>query len=66
MKPYAEEHGFTFPYLYDGETQAMAKRYGCLATPHVFVFDAARVSDGPVCKLRLPERVSSGTHSTFR
>ncbi|TWT79069.1 thiol-disulfide oxidoreductase [Planctomycetes bacterium CA13] len=42
MKPYAEEHGFTFPYLYDGETQATAKRYGCLATPHVFVFDANR------------------------
>ena len=27
------------------------------------VFDAARVADGPVCKLQLPERVSSGTHS---
>ncbi|TWU36089.1 redoxin domain-containing protein [Novipirellula artificiosorum] len=42
MKPYAEEHRFTFPYLYDGETQATAKRYGCLATPHVFVFDQQR------------------------
>ncbi|WP_161604665.1 redoxin domain-containing protein [Roseiconus nitratireducens] len=42
MKPYAEEHGFTFPYLYDGETQVTAKRYGCLATPHVFVFDQQR------------------------
>ena len=30
------------PYLYDGETQAMAHRYGPVATPHVFVFDAAR------------------------
>lgn len=29
------------------------------------VFDAARVSDGPVCTLRLPERISSGTHSTW-
>jgi carotenoid cleavage dioxygenase len=29
------------------------------------VFDAARVGDGPVCKLALPERVSSGTHSTW-
>ena len=29
------------------------------------VFDAARVSDGPVCKLKLPERESSGTHSTW-
>ncbi|MGH3433915.1 MAG: carotenoid oxygenase family protein, partial [Thermocrispum sp.] len=29
------------------------------------VFDAARVADGPVCTLRLPERISSGTHSTW-
>ena len=29
------------------------------------VFDAARVGDGPVCKLALPERISSGTHSTW-
>ena len=32
---------------------------------YCLVFDAARVSDGPVCKLRLPERISSGTHSTW-
>ena len=42
MKKYAAEEGFTFPYLYDGETQVVAKAYGCLATPHVFVFDAER------------------------
>ena len=42
MKKYAAENGFTFPYLYDGETQAVAKAYGCLATPHVFLFDAER------------------------
>jgi hypothetical protein len=42
MKKYAAEEGFTFPYLYDGETQSIAKSYGCLATPHVFIFDAAR------------------------
>jgi carotenoid cleavage dioxygenase len=29
------------------------------------VFDAARLGDGPVCKLQLPERISSGTHSTW-
>src|SRR5262249_54719801 len=27
---------------YDGETQATAKAYGCLATPHVFLFDQDR------------------------
>jgi carotenoid cleavage dioxygenase len=32
---------------------------------YCLVFDARRVSGGPVCKLRLPERVSSGTHSTW-
>lgn len=42
MKKYAAESGFTFPYLYDGEKQAVAKAYGCLATPHVFIFDAER------------------------
>jgi len=42
MKKYAKEAGFTFPYLYDGETQAVAKAYGCLATPHIFIFDAER------------------------
>ncbi len=42
MKKYAEEEGFDFPYLYDGETQSVAKAYGCLTTPHVFIFDAER------------------------
>ena len=42
MKLYARDSKFTFPYLYDGETQKTAKAYGCLATPHVFIFDKAR------------------------
>jgi thiol-disulfide isomerase/thioredoxin len=42
MKLYAKDQGFTFPYLYDGDTQATAKAYGCLATPHVFIFDQKR------------------------
>ncbi|MBF0662316.1 carotenoid oxygenase family protein [Rhodococcus sp. (in: high G+C Gram-positive bacteria)] len=29
------------------------------------VFDAQRLADGPVARIRLPERVSSGTHSTW-
>jgi carotenoid cleavage dioxygenase len=29
------------------------------------VLDAARPADGPVCVLRLPERISSGTHATW-
>jgi peroxiredoxin len=42
MKLRAEERKFTFPYLYDGDTQAMTRKYGPVATPHVFVFDQAR------------------------
>jgi thiol-disulfide isomerase/thioredoxin len=39
---YAKEQGFPFPYLNDGDTQQTAKNYGCLATPHVFLFDRER------------------------
>ena len=42
MKVYAKERGFNFPYVYDGGTQATAKAYGCLCTPHLFVFDQQR------------------------
>jgi thiol-disulfide isomerase/thioredoxin len=42
MKPYAASNGWDFPYLYDGETQLVARAYGCLATPHVFIFDRER------------------------
>jgi peroxiredoxin len=42
MKLYAKERGFNFPYLYDGGTQAAAMAYGCLCTPHMFIFDQQR------------------------
>ena len=29
------------------------------------IFDASRPQDGPICQIRLPERISSGTHSTW-
>jgi len=29
------------------------------------IFDATRVQDGPIARVRLPERVSSGTHSAW-
>ncbi len=41
-KRYAEDLGWTFPYLYDGDQQLTARAYGCLATPHVFIFDKDR------------------------
>jgi len=42
MKIRAKDKAFNFPYLYDGETQKASRAYGCVATPHVFVFDKAR------------------------
>ena len=39
MKPYAAKNKWTFDYLYDGDRQLTARAYGCLATPHVFIFD---------------------------
>jgi len=41
-KRYADDLGWTFPFLYDGEKQLVARAYGCLATPHVFIFDKDR------------------------
>lgn len=43
MQLRAKQQQFNFPYLYDGSTQAIAKAYGCAATPHVFIFDKARL-----------------------
>ncbi|HEY1764612.1 MAG TPA: redoxin family protein [Opitutaceae bacterium] len=42
MKLYARDRGFIFPFVYDGGTQKTAMDYGCLCTPHMFVFDAER------------------------
>jgi peroxiredoxin len=42
MKPFADSHGWTFPYLYDAEKQEFATACGAQSTPHVFVFDADR------------------------
>lgn len=42
MTPFAESYGWTFPYLYDGETQTFTTACGSQATPHAFVFDSER------------------------
>ena len=42
MQTRAKDKNFTYPYLYDGETQSTAKAYGPIATPHAFVFDQNR------------------------
>jgi len=56
MKHHAAEQKFNFPYLYDGDTQAVAKAYGCLTTPHVFIFDKER-------KLRYKGRIDDSRYS---
>lgn len=54
MKIRAQHSRFNFPYLYDGETQATARKYGPTATPHAFIFDRDR-------KLRYEGRIDSSS-----
>lgn len=42
MKIRAEDKGYNFPYLYDGDQHEFSLAYGPTATPHVFVFDKER------------------------
>ena len=39
MKLRAAYRHFNYPYLYDGDTQSVALKYGPTATPHAFIFD---------------------------
>ncbi len=57
MKLRAKEQQFNFPYLYDGDTQKTAHAYGCVATPHVFIFDGDR-------KLRYEGRIDDSDVKT--
>lgn len=43
MRIRARDKAFNFPYLYDGETESTAKKFGPIATPHVFIFDKKRI-----------------------
>ena len=58
MKIRAKYRHFNFPYLYDGETQAVTQAYGAQATPHVFLFDAAR-------KLRYEGRIDNAQRESL-
>jgi len=58
MKVRAEHRHFNFPFLYDGETQEISRKYGPVATPHVFVFDADR-------KLRYQGRIDSNPREAY-
>jgi thiol-disulfide isomerase/thioredoxin len=43
MKTRAAYRKLNYPYLYDGATQAVARKYGPTATPHIFIFDQQRI-----------------------
>lgn len=43
MRLRARDKAFNFPYLYDGDDESTAKKYGPVATPHVFIFDKKRI-----------------------
>ena len=55
MKLIAKNENFNLPYLYDGETQEVAKAFGAVATPHVFIFDEK-------LELRYNGRMDNGKH----
>src|SRR5258708_20759054 len=42
MKRREVEKHYNFPYLYDGKTEEVSKKYGPIATPHIFIFDKDR------------------------
>ena len=42
MKIRLENRNITWPYLYDGETQTTATKFGVVATPHIYIFDQER------------------------
>jgi peroxiredoxin len=58
MKTRAAHRAFDFPFLYDGETQEVAQRYGPTATPHAFVFDEKRI-------LRYQGRIDSNPREAY-
>jgi carotenoid cleavage dioxygenase len=75
------QEGYSFGGGVYGSETAMAPRVGSTGeddgylvtlttdmnadASYCLVFDAGRIADGPVCKLQLPELISSGTHSTW-
>jgi peroxiredoxin len=57
MKIRASLRHIEWPYLYDGETQTTAAKFGAVATPHIFIFDQDR-------KLRYEGHIDDSTDIT--
>jgi peroxiredoxin len=66
MKTRARDHGFNFPYLYDGDEQKVSRAYGPTSTPHVFIFDKQRKLRyvGRIDDSEKPEQIES--HDTHK
>ncbi len=59
----AEHAGFNFPYLDDGPTQKVARVFGPIATPHVFIYDRDRklAFQGRIDDAELPQYIKEHT-----
>lgn len=58
MKIRAELRHFDYPYLYDGETQEVAAKFGPVAMPSIFLFDRDR-------KLRYSGRIDDSAQESL-
>ena len=58
MKVRAEHRKFNFPYLDDGDDQVVVNKFGAIATPHVYIFDAER-------KLRFQGRIDNSENEAL-
>jgi peroxiredoxin len=58
MRSRAEHRHLDYPYLSDGEAQALTRRLGVTALPHAFVFDRART-------LRYEGRIDDNTRESL-
>ena len=60
MKIRAKDAKIGFPYLFDGETEITSKKYGPVATPHVFIFDEKRTLrySGRIDEMEKPSKIA--------
>jgi len=58
MKVRAEHAKFNFPYLDDGIEQKVVEKFGAVATPHIYIFDAGR-------KLRFQGRIDNSERESL-
>jgi carotenoid cleavage dioxygenase len=59
VAPMADARNEDDAWIVTFTTDVVGDRSECL------ILDGRRISDGPVARLRLPERISSGTHATW-